>query len=161
VIDEFVQKFASARSILAPFKRHKSARFAYSRIHQARERDLKRLQISLGLIQRTTDLKLDSYIHNLLTRFSNSCPTEIIDLLRSYCWKKPLIGVTYPCPVDQIHITPYDQQYFDLEELPETFTIWVFPFEGNRNACYEHGHNEMYLRKHTDLNIFPPNLSIS
>jgi hypothetical protein len=145
VIDEFVQKFVTAKSMIHPFKRARGIRYAYQQIRTARKRDVARILEICNLIMEYKSLHEDHTIRKLMTDILTNCPTAITDSIRKYCWRKEWS----------------DTEYLHQQEVPEAFTIWVNSFKGTKNMCYEHGPNDMYLGMHTDLKILPPTLSIS
>jgi hypothetical protein len=90
------------------------------------------------------------------------CPTQISELLGNYLWSKEIIGVTYPCPVNQLQFILPTHQELRLQGLiHDTFTLWLHPTKGLKNLCYTHGPEEMFLGMHTDLKVLPPLVTIS
>lgn len=45
--------------------------------------------------------------------------------------------------------------------IHDTFTLWIHPTNGQRNLCYTHGPEEMFLGMPTDLKVLPPPVTIS
>jgi hypothetical protein len=72
------------------------------------------------------------------------------------------VGITYPCPVDQLqYILPTHEELQITGLVHDTFTLWIHPTRGRQNICYNHGPEEMYLGMHTDLEVLPPPITIS
>lgn len=76
---------------------------AYGIIRAARFQDIKRLRWISCLIQNPQNFPNDvSVLEILRTGDDHQCPNQISEMLRNYLWSKEIIGVTYPCPVDQL-----------------------------------------------------------
>jgi len=163
LLDEFVQKFSSARSMLIPLRKAYRGR-AYQMIRSARTQDLKRLswiRRTLGPDQSLTeDMNIRKYFE--LGENEKQCATQISELLRNYLWRKQIIGITYPCPVDQLRFMVPSHEELGLAGLmQDTFTLWIHPTTSNVNMCYTHGPQEMYLGMHTDLKVLPPPITVA
>jgi hypothetical protein len=162
LVEEFVQKFASAKSMLIPLRKAYKGR-AYRIIRIARKKDITRLHWIRKVIETHKTMYQNVQVEKILEMGDASqCPTQVSEVLRNYLWKKEIIGITYPCPVNQLQfILPTFEQLRNKGLIHDTFTLWIHPTNKPVNMCYTHGPEEMYLGMHTDLKVLPPPVSIS
>lgn len=156
-IDEFIQKFDSSKSlggfISKGFKNRKSNQI----LKRAKRMDVRKIDFLVDLIKNQSQMIYrvrDSPDY----RDYLDCPTQFSSLIRNWCYRKEILGVTYPSPVDQI-------MFFDTSQLVDLRNSDYITIQQSRltiptNVNYGHGPHDIYLGNHTHLKLIPPDLEL-
>lgn len=160
LLDEFCNKFTSARSIAELIRAETSARHALKTIRSAFWKDVRRIKMSIELMLKETKFGECKMPFEFFKQ--NECPTKCSDLIREYCWQKEIIGVTYPCFIDQYLIV---KPAMGISLHPPTqhltpIVMNIHSTEGTVNLCYSHGNEPMSFGSLTGLKISPPSIQL-
>lgn len=157
LLDEISMKFTSSRSIAQVISKERGKRSTEFILRSARNSDIRRLKDSINLIKQQTHLMENKEFSKIFEDYD--CPTQIVTEIRKRAWGKEVTGVTYPCFVDQWIFGRPEKNFIQKEpyEGATAVTLSVLPTQGEKNICYSHGPEKMFLGSRTGLKLYPPN----
>lgn len=155
LVDEFLKKFEASKSIggfiTGNFTKAKSVQL----LNKAKRFDVTKIYWCYNHIN-----KSNSELSSVFSRLpnGNECPTEFSNKLRNWCYNKEIIGITYPCVVDQV-------QFYSLQNpidpnSKDYVTIWRDSIPPGVDINYSHGSKPLFLGNHTHLKLLSPELEL-
>lgn len=156
IINEFVNRFDTSKSIGALITNRFLSIPSIKILQRAKKSDITKISYLINEIKSyhkksNTHLYLESKNHT-------DCPTRFSDIVRAWCYYKPIVGITYPCIVDQIKILRGSEVD---PSVAGAITFWKEAIPSNINPNYSHGKGATFLGSHTHLKLHSPDLELS
>lgn len=162
LLDEFLQKFEGSKSLGGLISKNFKSVSSLRVLQEAHMCDVNKIQWIVTQIVNKNLIKIHPFLSNddEQNKFHGyRCPTEFMERLRTWCWKKTITGVTYPCISDQLNFLDIS----DLSQLdyPSAMRATRGINSGDIDINYEQGQFKLYLGSHTHLKLLTPHLEIT
>ncbi|QPB73986.1 RdRp [megalopteran chu-related virus 119] len=155
IIDEFINRFDTSKSIGALITNRFISKQSIRIFKRARHDDLKKIQYLIDLVTEPDKIP-KTFLFNERIKYTN-CPTAFSDYVRYWCYSKRVVGITYPCIVDQV--TFYRKHEFPVNK-PGAITYWKEAISSEIDPNYSHGKGKIFFGTHTRMKLHAPELEL-
>ena len=155
ILEEFLKTFDSSKSIGGLMTGSFTTKRSRKLLIKAKSKDLYKIAF---LIKNVSEIKYDNDFTKVIFENISTCSTLTMDRLRTFCYSKDLVGITYPCIAEQCSM--YDKQTMTGISNEDFITISRSRIDKETNANYSHGPNQIFLGNHTHLKLLVPDLEL-